>query len=273
MRLGVSTGFNATSAEDWAAKQVELGCKAAVFPLNCEVDTATIDAYAKAAKDNDIKIAEVGVWRNTLAADPAERKAVIDYSIRQLELAERIGAACCVNVVGTACGPRWDGGYAGNFSAETRKEIVSMVREIIDAVNPRNTKYSIEPMPWMVPTGPDDYLRLIDEVDREGFGVHLDFINMINCPERYFFMNEFMDETFEKLGKRIVSCHIKDIKLLPEFTFQLRECECGTGVMELPRYLAHADRISPDMPVLIEHLDSDEDYIRSFRFVNEIAYK
>lgn len=42
-----------------------------------------------------------------------------------------------------------------------------------------------QPMPWMIPTGPDDYLRLTEEVDRERFAVHMDVINMINAVDRY----------------------------------------------------------------------------------------
>jgi len=36
------------------------------------------------------------------------------------------------------------------------------------------------PMPWMIPTGPKDYAKLIDEIDRDRFAVHMDVINMIN---------------------------------------------------------------------------------------------
>ena len=36
-------------------------------------------AYKKAADEAGLTIAEVGVWRNTLAADPDERKRWIDY--------------------------------------------------------------------------------------------------------------------------------------------------------------------------------------------------
>lgn len=44
-------------------------------------------AYKKAADEAGLTIAEVGVWRNTLAADPDERKRWIDYAIRQLRMA------------------------------------------------------------------------------------------------------------------------------------------------------------------------------------------
>ncbi len=85
---------------------------------------------------------------------------------------------------------------------------VDSIQHIIDEANPVNTKFSIEPMPWMIPTGPDEYLRLIGDVDREAFGVHMDLINMVNCPQRYFFAEEFMEECFfEAEGKDIKLPH------------------------------------------------------------------
>ena len=267
MRLGVSTSFRTDSSGEWISDHIELGCKSVVFPLNCEDSDDRIEEFAKATRDNDVVIAEVGVWRNTLAFDKSERNKMIDYAIGELLLAERIGARCCVNVVGTPHGPRWDGGYAANFDKETRVEIIKMIRTIIDEVNPKNTKYTVEPMPWMVPSSPDDYLQLLNEVERDGFGVHLDLINMVTSPERYFKLDEFMDECFEKLGNRIRSCHLKDILLLQDYTFQLKECGCGEGILDVKRYLDKATSIDKDMPVIIEHLNSDEAYRKSFKYV------
>lgn len=182
MRLGVSTGFGANTAKEWIERVLKFGAKTAVFPLDCTAEREKIDEYCRAAKENDITIAEVGIWRNTLAKEAAQRKKMMEYAVNQLRLADEIGARCCVNVAGTPHGPRWDGGYAGNFSKETRREIVTMVRTLLNEVKPKRTKFTLEPMPWMVPTGPDDYLRLIEEVDTEGFGVHLDLINMVTSP-------------------------------------------------------------------------------------------
>ena len=273
MRLGVATAFRTDSADKWIAEHVDLGCKSVVFPLNCEDSETKIDEFAKAAKDNDVVIAEVGVWRNTLAADREERNKMMDYAIGQLLLADKIGARCCVNVVGTPHGSRWDGGYAANFDKATRTEIIKMIQTIIDEAKPKNTQYSIEPMPWMVPTSPDDYLQLLEEVERDGFGVHLDLINMVTSPERYFNLNEFMDESFDKLGDKICSCHLKDILLLEDFTFQLRECACGEGIMDIKRYLDKATSYDKDMPMIIEHLDNDEKYRASFKYVMELINK
>lgn len=95
----------------------------------------------------------------------------------------------------------------------------------------------------------------------------MDIINMINCPERYFFPEEFLEKTFAVLGSRIRSCHIKDIRLEQEFTFRLSECACGEGSFPLEAYARLADLMDPDMPMIIEHLRSDDEYIASMKYV------
>lgn len=268
MRLGISSSLDHTSADDWAEKMKKLGCSCVVFPVNCESSATVIESYVKAAKEKNLQIAEVGIWRNALAIDECERNAAMEYSIAQLRLADRVQANCCVNVIGST-GLRWDGAYAENFSQKTWDAAVRMIQEVIDEAKPKNTWFTIEPMPWMHPTGPEEYLRLIEDVQRERFAVHMDIINMINTPQRYFFSEKFVEHCFNLLGERIKSCHLKDILLGQEFTFQLRECACGEGTFPLERYVELVNEVNPDMPMIIEHLASDQDYYDSMAYVKK----
>lgn len=269
MRLGVSSDLGAKNAQEWVKANKELGLEAVVFPLNAYSDDATIAEYKKAADDANLVIAEVGIWRNAIDANAEIEKENIRYSIDQLALADRIGAKCCVNVVGAYSGSRWDGPTRDNFSKEAWNKSVKMIQTIIDEVKPKNTFFTIEPMPWMIPTGPEEYLRLIEDVARDEFAVHMDIINMINCPERYFFPEEFLDKTFSLLKGKIRSCHLKDVNLLGDFTFQLRECACGEGTFPIERYAELAGAENPDMPMIIEHLQGDQAYRDSVEYVKK----
>lgn len=269
MRLGTSSPLAHSSAEEWAKNQISLGCRAVVFPLSANDPEDAINEYVDAAKANDLLIAEVGIWRNAMPTDPEDRKAQRDYSVKQLQLADRIGARCAVNVAG-AMGPRWDGHYKENFTKETRTEIVKMVQEIIDRAEVKNAYFTLEPMPWMVPTSPEDYARLVEEVDRERFAVHMDIINMTNSFERYYNPEAFVDRCAELLGSRIRSCHIKDVHLKEEYTFQLEECAPGKGEFPLRYYVEKMNAIDPDMPVILEHLNTDEEYIHYMNYLKEV---
>lgn len=269
MRLGTSSPLKHSSAEEWAKNQIKLGCKAVVFPLSSGDPEDKIKEYVDAARANDLLIAEVGIWRNALSPDPDERRLQRDYCVRQLKLADRIGARCAVNVAGAA-GSRWDGHYKENFSKETRKEIVKMVQEILDRSEVTNTYFTLEPMPWMVPTGPEDYVRLIEDVDREHFAVHMDIINMTNSLERYYEAEAFIDRCAQLLGDKIRSCHIKDVHLKEEYTFQLEECAPGKGEYPLRYYVQKMNAIDNDMPVILEHLNTDEEYIHYMNYLKEV---
>ena len=267
MILGISSCLAHNSPEEWAKKHHSLGLKCVNFPVDCNAGKETIMAYKNAAQKYGLTIAEVGVWRNTLAADKNERRKWIEYAINQLKMADEIGALCCVNVAGTPHGPRWDGGYRENFSKEIWAQTVEMIQQIIDEAKPKNTKYSIESMPWMIPTGPKEYAKLLNDVNRSEFGAHLDVVNMITSPERYFFNDEFLRECFSILKGQIHSCHLKDIKLKEEFTFQLEECACGKGSLNLELYAQLATQENPETPMIIEHLNTDEEYINSVKYV------
>ena len=268
MRLGISTDLGCKDAAEWGRKMKDLGCSTVVFPKNCMDDEKTIDAFVEAAALNDLSIAEVGIWRNPLSLDPEEAERQIQYSIGQLKLADRIGAKCCVNITG-AIGPIWDGAYKENYSRETWDKIIAVTRRIIDEAEPEHTYYTIETMPWMVPDSPDQYLEIMEAVDRERLGVHMDLFNMIITPQRYFFNEEFMDDCFAKLGPKIKSCHLKNVRLKKEYTIQFEEVSCDKGFINLERYAQLASEADPEMPMIIEHLESDEDYYQSIEYVRK----
>ncbi len=268
MKLGVSSPLRHSSPEEWAGNMKRLGCGSVVFPVDSAADAETVARYEAAAGKEGLQIAEVGIWKNAISLSEQERNEAMDYSIRQLQLADRIRARCCVNVIGSA-GERWAGAYAENFTKKAWDRAVRMIQEIIDEAKPEHTYFTIEPMPWMYPTGPEEYVRLLEDVNRERFAVHMDVINMINTPERYFFPEKFLEHCFALLGDRIRSCHIKDILLGQEFTFRLQECACGEGTFCLERYAQLANQADPEMPMLIEHLHTDEEYIRSLAYVRK----
>ena len=268
MRLGTSSPLHHNSPEEWAANQIALGCRTVVFPVQSNEPEQKIIAYKEAADRAGLTIAEVGIWRNALAADPDERKRNRDYCVEQLRLADYLGARCAVNVAG-AFGPRWDGGYRENFTKEAWDETVAMVRDIIDRADVKRTYFTLEPMPWMVPTGPKEYVRLLEAVERDRFAVHMDIINMINSAERYFRPEEFVDECAELLGGQIRSCHIKDVHMSEKYTIRLEECGPGDGEFPLRYYAEKMHAIDPEMPVIVEHLNTDEEYLRYLGYLRK----
>jgi sugar phosphate isomerase/epimerase len=145
MRLGGRVFEKTPDPPSWIAAVKKLGYRAAYCPIGPEADDATVQAYAGAAAQADIVIAEVGAWSNPISKDEKARQNDIQKCIRGLALAERIGAKCCVNIVGSR-GPKWNGPSPENLTCETFGLIVATLRQIIDAVKPTRTFYTLETM-------------------------------------------------------------------------------------------------------------------------------
>lgn len=271
MKLGGSIAAPFTDAEEWGRLLEQSRFAAVTCPVTHAAKEEAVAGVLKQAERLGVTIAEVGVWRNPLSPDRAEREAALEFAKAQLAFADEIGVPCCVNIVGSR-GARWDGAYPDNYSEETYRAIVGSIRDIIDSVKPRRAFYTIEPMPWMVPDGPDEYLRLIRDVDRERFAVHMDFINMISSARRFLFACEFIEECFVKLGPYIKSCHAKDVRLEQPFTALIREVAPGEGALDYARVLRIADeRLPGDMPFLLEHMETDAQYAAAYDYVAGIA--
>ncbi len=254
----------------WVAAVKAKGYRAAYCPLAPGSDAATVRAFREAAEQADIVIAEVGAWSNPIATDPTVRRAALEKCKAALALADEIGAACCVNITGSR-GERWDGPHPANLSEETFEMIVASVREIIDAVQPRRTFYTLETMPWVWPDSTAAYVRLLAAIDRPALAVHFDPVNLVNSPPRYYDNAGLIREFVATLGAQIRSVHLKDIVLREQLTVHLDEVLPGTGGLALGVLLRELARLDADLPVMLEHLPDEASYDRAATNVRRAA--
>jgi sugar phosphate isomerase/epimerase len=258
LRLGVSLDTAYDDPEEIARAYSDAGYAAAVCPPVSLDQPERVRAIREAFARHDVILAEVGAWNNMLDPDPVRRAANLEANVQALALADELGALCCVNIAGSFHPTRWDGPHPQNLSGEAFELTVQNVRHILDMVQPRRASYSLETMPWVIPDSADSYLRLIKAVDRPMFGVHLDPVNLINCPSRYYDNAEFLRECFAKLGPWIVSCHGKDILLREQLTVHLDEVRPGLGALDYNAFLTELSHLPGDVPLILEHLPPQE---------------
>jgi sugar phosphate isomerase/epimerase len=270
MRLGGPIFEEVTDPDRWVAAVRRAGYSAAFCPVARGSSDDVITAYAKVAESADIVIAEVGAWSNPLSPDPDTRKTAMTLCKESLALADKIGARCCVNISGSR-GDQWDGPHPDNLTEDTFEMIVETVRKIIDAVRPTRTFYALETMPWMYPDSAVSYLRMILAVNRKQFAVHLDPVNLICSPQRYFNNASLIRECFTKLGPYIRSCHAKDIALSGKLTVHLDEVRPGLGGLDYRAYLHELARLDPDTPLMLEHLPNADEYAAAADYIRSIA--
>jgi sugar phosphate isomerase/epimerase len=265
IRLGGPIFLKSDDPSELAKEHRRLGYTAAYCPNGNPAD------IKKAFASEDVVISEVGAWRNMLDPDPEKRRENLRYVAERLQLAEAVGARCCVDIAGSFSPDLWYGPNPKNLSKEFFDATVENCRKLIDEVKPKNTKFSIEMMPWSLPDGPDSYVKLIHAVNRPAFGVHLDVCNVINTPDRFYRNSEVISECFQKLRPWILSCHAKDLawETKGEYNVHFQETVPGRGQVNYATYLKELTTV--DAPLMLEHLKSAEDYAEAREYIRHVA--
>ena len=126
IRLGGPVFDSFEGPDGWIKSLQKLGYRAAYCPVKPGEDEKVIRAYELAAQKNDIIIAEVGTWSNPISPRQDEADHAIQKCIDGLQLADQIGARCCVNVSGSKNPDFWAG--LGNLNYGIYfKELVKLV--------------------------------------------------------------------------------------------------------------------------------------------------
>lgn len=270
MRIGGEIKKPYNNPDEWIKWVKELKYSTVHAPVGNDASHEEKKGYINCAKLNNITIGEVGIWRNPISPNETESKRNIEYCKERLALAEELGANCCVNITGSR-GEIWDGFYKENYDEDVYALIVDTIRDIIDSVNPQRTYYTIEPMPWMIPDSPDSYLKLIQDIDRKAFGVHLDFTNMINSPIRFLKSDEFIEDCFVKLGPYTKSIHAKDVIMEKAYPCVIKEVMPGKGKLNYRKIVHLINQLGDEIPVFVEHLDTHEEYLEASSFLRKTA--
>jgi sugar phosphate isomerase/epimerase len=260
IRLGGPIEMKKEDPEELALAHRKLNYRGAYCPGFAPGNKEVVKDIEKAFAKHDVVIAEVGRWCNLMDHRNDERKKNTNYVIEGLALAEEVGAKCCVNIAGSYCKDPWYGLHEDNLSDKFFDQAVETARKIIDAVKPKRTAFCYEMMGWALPDSPDAYLKMLKAIDRPAFAVHLDPCNLINSPRRFFYQDKLIRECYEKLGKWIVSCHIKDLTWQNEMSVHFMEVTPGTGRFDHLTYLKQAALHKPEAPIMLEHCANQEEY-------------
>jgi len=266
-------GDNLGDPEVWARTAKAQGYRAVYAPKVGLNDLPRIQAFVRAAEENDLVIAEVGRWVNLMEADEQKRKKNFDTVAEGLALADELNARCCVDIAGSFSTEHWDGPHVKNMTREHLEAAAENARKLIDTVKPKRTKFAYEMMGWMYPYSPDSYLELIKAIDRKAFGVHLGICNTINSPEKFWNTPALIHEAFDKLGPWIASAHAKDLRWVREFNIHFVECEIGKGTIDFTTYIRRLAALEHDVPLMIEHMKDQQEYERCRDYLLAIVKK
>lgn len=275
MRLGASVFRWDGDPELFALRHTQSGYRSAYCPQELSAGSPQNRLFREALAKRDIRLAEVGAWgSNPLSLDEQTASRSIEYLTQQLALADELGAATCVSILGTRCDKNWYGPHADNYTPDFFAQGVQVARRVLRAVNPKHTTLSFEIMPYSFLDSPEEYLRFLDAVGDERVRVHLDPCNCINNPRLYYENAQWMKRMIPMLGNRIVSVHLKDLQLKPEpVTVQFQEVPIGMGNLDYPTLLRELAKLDGDLPVMLEHLPDEAAYAASAQKVRQLAHE
>lgn len=247
-----------------AEKHKSLGYGAAYIPYIPVIQKELIRATRKAFNSRGIVMAEMGYWENLQDKDFHVRKHNLEKMCQVLASADALGTNCVVNTIGTnTFGSMSDNFNEGNFSEEVFETAVDNCRYILNSVKPTHTKFTYENFGFTALDSIDSIERLYRAVDDKRLGVHLDASNLVTSVREFFSFNQLVDESFRRFGGKIVSTHIKDLRLnRPSVHIEMREVIPGTGDLALDHYIRRINEMTGDIPSMMEHLAHESDYIQ-----------
>ena len=262
IRLG---GYGLPVASDdpvaFARAHAAFGYGAAYVPSSLTMaDSKLLAAWERAFDAENVMLAEIGIWRNLVTPDEAERAANLAFAAEKLAVADAVGARTAVSYIGSlAPGAAYYESVRANFEPEGFEAAVTTCRRIIDEVKPKRAKLSLEMMQYSLPDSVDGYLELIRAVDRPAFGAHLDPVNLVMTPRTYWNNAALMRECFDKLGPWLTSCHAKDVvNVHHTASLEFAEVQIGEGVLDYRTYLRELARLPAEVPLMLEHLEDAE---------------
>ena len=101
--------------------------------------------------------------------------------------------------------------------------------------------------------------------------VHFDPVNLICSPQRYYSNAQLIHEFVANLGAHIKSVHAKDIRLQENLTTHLDEVIPGKGELNYRVLLKELDALGRDIPVMLEHLNTGEQYCQAVDYIRSVA--
>jgi len=279
MRLGatISSYFEKTDPESYVAECQKWGYRAAPCPDVSINESEKIRAIARAFSDADIAIGEVQAWVSALDPRADVRRRNRRLIAESLAIADELNATCCVTVAGTLDANDDVGSdtpHPDNFKDSTFDAVVEWVKNVLNEVRPRRTKLGLEMSPWTALDGPEAYIKIIKAVDHPGLAVHLDPANAVLNARTFWSTTELINRCFDILGSWVVSCHVKDLyygSMVDLRQVNFVEVVPGRGVLDYRTFLRRAGKISPDLPVIMEHLPKAEDYGKGAEYIRGIA--
>jgi len=237
-----------------------------------EATESEIRELKEALETCDVLFFDMHTYTNNIHPDLEQRKKNHRYVIEQCEAAERVGCPMVTTHVGTLSPITPIAPHPDNWTWETWKLQVSVIKQLLADTAGMNVSFGIEAVNMTSMNNPKAHLRLIEDVGDPRLKVCLDPVNMIHLGV-YYRTTELINECFDLLGDNIIAAHAKDTYVLPDrMSAYITEVAAGEGELDYETYLVRLSRLKNPCPLLIEHLP-EEKYPVAKQYIEDTAAK
>ena len=239
-------------------------------------------------RDYNLPISVISGYTNLVSPDLEKRNKGLKRLHRILELAWELGTPYVATETGTF-NPESDWvNDEKNHTPEGFGEFLKVMKEAVKVAELNGTILCLETYVQNIIGSVEECKRVFSEIPSPNLKLLLD-------PTNYFEihnidkMRETLDSIFESFSEKIVIAHAKDVKRTKPTTKACFEEKMGTedeglsfrgvgnielpapglGELDYPYYLKKLVHLSPNIPLIIEHLTED-DVPRAKKFVDKI---
>jgi sugar phosphate isomerase/epimerase len=241
-------------------------------------------------RDHDLPICAISGYMNITHPDLEERKRRIDYLKEVIRNARSFGTPYVISESGTF---NADSDWVHDDKNKTQEGYETCLAQLDDL---RQTAYD-HGATFLLETYVNNVIGSLEETMR----VFNDFkgkpgIELLMDPTNYFeihnidAMQQILNDVFDNVADRVRIAHAKDVKRsgddksekhadlgadfeLESHTFRgVGEIElpaAGLGELDYDLYVRRLSEVSPNVPLIIEHLD-ESDVPRAKRFVDDV---
>jgi len=253
-----------------------------------ELSDSQLSELNAALKQYDVVISAVvgNRYTNLIHPDTDIRQEYLKNLAKFIEIAEKVNCRAVPTICGT-CAPETPDGvtfidlftkeyrynvHPENWSLQTWKLLVESVKQVLRDTSGMKASIAMEAQVTTTIDGPLAHRRLIDDVGDPRIGVELDPVNMISL-QNYYHTTDLINECFDLLGERILTCHAKDTNIWPnKQTVHVQEVCAGRGIMDYETYLVRMSRLEWPRMLLPEHIPADQ-YSEAYAFIMSMAEK
>ena len=198
-----------------------------------------------------------GFWQNLVTPDESVRKE----NVKVLQGALRLAGALGARGIDTGPGSMHPEGpwfpHPENWTESARRQLVKSLQESAPIAEEEGVYLSLEGHQLVTLSSAEVTRDILDEVGSRWVRSDFDSANWITL-DTVFNTGPALDQMFDVLGDRIVSCHAKDIWIENKLTLHLQDGCCGKGLMDFATLFRRMEALNPDYPVIAEGNSTEE---------------